>query len=209
MKFKIFIIICFILCVSCKYESKEKLPILNPSDFRIELVDSKLRDVSENHTVSDFSLVNQNGEEITQEDYEDKIYVVDFFFTQCKTICPIMTDNMVKIQNTFVDNEAIKMLSLSVTPEIDSVPVLRTYADKKGVIDGKWNITTGSKKHIYKLARESYFATLDKGDGGLQDFIHTTHFVLVDHKKRIRGVYDGTDNKSVDKLIKDIEILVH
>ena len=116
---------------------------------------------------------------------------------------------MAKIQEIFVDNDHIKFLSLSVTPEIDSIQVLREYANKKGVIDSKWNITTGDKKHIYELARKSYFAVTDEGDGGLQDFIHTTNFVLVDKKKRIRGIYDGTNDDEVQRLIKDIRILLN
>jgi len=163
--------------------------------------------VNKNHTVSDFSLINQNGETITQEDYKDKIYVTDFFFTRCKTICPIMTNNMEKLQETFLEDDEIKLLSISVTPTIDSIPVLREYANQKGVIDSKWNITTGNKKHIYNLARKSYFAVVDQGDGGLQDFIHTTHFILVDKEKQIRGIYDGTNDEEIDQLIDDINLL--
>ena len=101
-----------------------------------------------NHTVSDFKLINQNGDTITQEAYKKKVYVVDFFFTKCGSICPIMTDNMRKIQNKFLANNEIMLLSISVTPDIDIVPILRKYADIKGVIDSKWNMTTGNKKKI-------------------------------------------------------------
>ena len=114
---------------------------------------------------------------------------------------------MGKLQDVFKNDDDIKFLSLSVTPVIDSVPILRAYADKKGVIDAKWNITTGAKKHIYELARKSYFAVLDEGDGGLQDFIHTENFVLVDKKRQIRGYYDGTDDEDIQRLILDIKIL--
>ena len=133
--------------------------------------------------------------------------MADFFFTSCTTICPIMTDNIVKLQEEFLKEDEIMFLSLSVTPEIDSISVLRAYADDKGVIDEKWNVTTGEKKHIYELARKSYFAVLDAGDGGLQDFIHTTNFVLVDKKKQIRGIYDGTNDEEIIRLINDIRIL--
>jgi len=114
---------------------------------------------------------------------------------------------MVKLQDKFINNNEIMFLSLSVTPKIDSVAVLRKYADNKGVIDAKWNITTGDKKHIYELARKSYFAVVEQGDGGLQDFIHTPNFILVDKKKQIRGVYDGTDDSEILRLIDDIKIL--
>ncbi len=195
------------LMYSCDKVSKKQLPIYNPSDFNSELVDKSLRNSYENHTVANFELINQNGKIITQEDYKDKIYVADFFFTRCTTICPIMTNNIWKLQEVFRSNNNVMFLSLSVTPDIDSVAVLREYADKTGVIDSKWNITTGNKKHIYELARKSYFAVVEQGDGGLQDFIHTTNFVLVDKKKQIRGIYDGTEDKEIEQLIDDIKTL--
>ena len=116
---------------------------------------------------------------------------------------------MAKLQEEFLSNNDIMLLSLSVTPEIDSTPVLRTYADDKGVIDSKWNIATGDKKHIYELARKSYFAVVEQGDGGLQDFIHTPNFILVDKKKQIRGIYDGTKDEEIVRLINDIRILTN
>ena len=197
------VVLSFMNCQS----SEKQLPIYNPVNINPKLVDPSIQDVNKNHTVADFSLTNQNGEAVTQEDYKNKIYVTDFFFTRCTTICPIMTDNMGKLQKKFLNDDDIKFLSLSVTPEIDSIPVLKEYATKKGVIDSKWNVTTGSKKHIYELARKSYFAVVDHGDGGLQDFIHTTHFVLVDKKKQIRGIYDGTSDAEIKQLIDDIKIL--
>jgi protein SCO1 len=186
---------------------KKKLSIFNPKDVNPKLVHESLRNKGSNHKVADFSLINQNGDTITQEEYKDKIYVADFFFTRCQTICPVMTSNMGKLQEVFKNEDDIKLLSLSVTPVIDSIPILRAYADKKGVIDAKWNITTGDKKHIYELARKSYFAVLDEGDGGVQDFIHTENFVLVDKKQQIRGFYDGTDIEEIQRLISDIRIL--
>jgi protein SCO1/2 len=200
-------ILIFALVVSCNQENENQLPIYNPVDFEPKLVDKTLRNVNKNHTVSDFNLTNQNGVVITSKDYENKIYVVDFFFTSCPSICPIMTNNMLKIQEEFIDNSQVKLLSLSVTPEIDNVKVLKQYAIEKGVNDSKWNITTGPKKHIYELARKSYFAVVEQGDGGLQDFIHTPNFILIDTKKQIRGIYDGTDENEILRLVEDIKIL--
>lgn len=187
---------------------KDELPVYNPADLNPKLVDKNLQNVSKNHKVADFSLINQNGETITQDDYKDKIYVTDFFFTRCPSICPVMTNNMGKLQEIFIGNDDVMFLSLSVTPEIDSIPVLRDYATKKGVIDAKWNITTGNKKHIYDLARKSYFAVVEEGDGGLQDFIHTPHFVLVDKEKQIRGIYDGTNTEDIQRLTSAINFLL-
>jgi len=203
------IFIVFVTCFVFSCIQTKELPVYNPSDFNPELVDVSLRNTSKNHTVADFELINQNGETITQDHYKDKIYVVDFFFTSCPTICPIMTTNMAELQNEFLKNEDIMFLSLSVTPTIDSIPVLRKYATEKGVIDSKWNVTTGNKKHIYELARKSYFAVVEQGDGGLQDFIHTPNFILVDKKKQIRGIYDGTNNKEIERLVNDLYILTN
>ena len=203
------VFICIVLLLnSCNNIVKTELPVFNPSDFDPKLVDASVRADNKDHKVKDFNLINQNGETISSINYENKIYVVDFFFTKCPGICPIMTDNMLQIQNEFIDNNDILLLSLSVTPEIDSVDVLKKYAIEKGVNDSKWNITTGSKKHIYNLARKSYFAVVDQGDGDLQDFIHTPNFILVDKKKQIRGVYNGTDQKEVSNLITDIYTLL-
>ena len=205
--FLFFFTIIFVPILYFLVKPKSVLPVYNPVDVNPRLVDDAVKHINKNHKVSDFSLINQNGDTITQNDFEGKIYVADFFFTRCQTICPIMTINMGELQEYFKDDDEIKFLSHSVTPIIDSVPVLRAYADKKGVIDGKWELTTGNKKHLYELARKSYFAVLDEGDGGNQDFIHTEQFILVDKKKQIRGFYDGTDAKEMQRIINDIEIL--
>ena len=186
---------------------EKKVPIFNPADVNPKLVDESVVHVRRNHKVADFKLINQNGDTITQDNYAGKIYVTDFFFTRCMTICPIMTNNIWKLQEVFKDDNDIRFLSLSVTPVIDSVSVLKEYAISKGVIDAKWNITTGDKKHIYELARKSYFAVLEEGDGGLQDFIHTENFILVDKKGRIRGVYNGTLALDIQRLQRHIELL--
>lgn len=207
-KSHLLLVILFVVGVlSCNQPSKKELPVYNPSDINLNLVDRDLQEKNINHKVSDFELINQNGEVITQEDYKDKIYVVDFFFTRCPSICPIMTNNMAKLQKEFLNTKEVMFLSLSVTPDIDSIPVLRKYATDKGVIDSKWNVTTGNKKHIYELARKSYFAVVEQGDGGLQDFIHTPNFILVDKKKQIRGIYNGTDDDEIVRLVNDLKIL--
>jgi protein SCO1/2 len=185
----------------------ERLKIYNPIDVNPRLVDASVKNIRKNHTIGDFELINQNGETITQKNYEGKIYIADFFFTRCQTICIAMAYNMSELQEFYKNDDDIMFLSHSVTPVMDSVPVLKAYAEKKGVIDGKWNVTTGPKKHIYELARKNYFAVLDEGDGGEQDFIHTEQFVLIDKERRIRGFYDGTNKDDMQKLKRDVEIL--
>ncbi len=186
---------------------KDRLPVYNPIDVNPRLVDDSVKHISRNHRIGEFELVNQDGKVITKADFEGKIYVADFFFTRCQTICPIMAVNMKDLQEHYRNDPELKFLSHSVTPVMDSVPVLKAYAEKNGAIEGKWEITTGSKKHIYELARKSYFAVLDEGDGGDQDFIHTEQFILVDRSGQIRGFYDGTEKEEMQRLIDDIEIL--
>lgn len=209
-KFAIVLFILSVIIVYCIYsllKPEERLPVFQPDMVNAELVDSTVRYVRKYHTIQDFELFNQNGDTISQEDYKDKIYVADFFFTTCLTICPVMTDHMLKIQEKIKDDPEVLLLSHTVFPKTDSVPVLKKYAEKKGVIDEKWNLVTGSKKHIYNLARKSYLATKSNGDGGPYDMIHTENFVLVDKEKRIRGFYDGTDPEAIEDLIHDIKVL--
>ncbi|MGJ8743488.1 SCO family protein [Polaribacter sp.] len=183
------------------------LKIYNPIDVNPRLVDESMMHINKNHTIAKFELTNQNGKIITNKNYANKIYIADFFFTRCQTICIAMAYNMSELQEFYKNDPDIMFLSHSVTPVIDSVSVLREYADRKGVIDGKWNVTTGAKKHIYELARKSYFAVIEDGDGGENDFIHTEQFVLVDKERRIRGYYDGTEKEDMEKLKKDIVLL--
>jgi len=198
-------IIIFIFYNLLKVE--KKLPIYQPASVNAELVDSTIQYQKKYHKIADFSLTNQNGKTITQDDYKDKIYVADFFFTTCQTICPIMTKNMSEVQKEFIKDNEVMMLSHTVTPDIDTVAQLKRYAIEKGVNASKWNLVTGDKKQIYELARKSYLAVKDDGDGGPFDMIHTENFMLIDKKKQIRGFYDGTDLKEIDRLIDDIKIL--
>ncbi|HIE46034.1 MAG TPA: SCO family protein [Flavobacteriaceae bacterium] len=207
LKFALVFIILGISSIYFLTSQKRKLPVYNPYDVNPKLVDSKIQHVKNGHKIADFNLINQNGKVITQKDYDNKIYVADFFFTRCTTICPIMSTHMADLQKEFKNNDDIKFLSMSVTPVIDSVSVLKAYAETKGAIDTKWNLTTGDKKHIYQLARKSFMAVLDEGDGGIQDFIHTEQFILVDKKKQIRGFYDGTSSEDIQRLIDDIKLL--
>jgi protein SCO1/2 len=209
------LIITFILfsivTVSLFYNAlkpQKTLPIYNPADVNPELVDSTVQFVAKYHTIADFSFTNQNGKTITQKDYEGKIYVADFFFTTCGSICPIMTTNMIDVQKAFADNPKVMILSHTVTPEIDSVPVLKKYALEKGVIDSKWNLVTGDKKDIYSMARKSYLAVKLGKPQELYDMVHTENFVLVDAERRVRGFYDGTKKEEVKKLIEDIQWLL-
>jgi protein SCO1/2 len=207
--FGVFIVLSAII-LSLFYSAlkpKKTLPIYNPADVNPELVDSTIQYKSKYHTIADFSFVNQNGKTITQKDYEGKIYVADFFFTTCGSICPKMTTNLSDVQKAFANNQKVKLLSFTVFPETDSVPVLKAYAKKHNVDDAKWNLVTGDKKEIYTMARKSYLAVKMGKPSELYDMVHTENFVLVDTKKRVRGFYDGTNKEDIKRLIEDITFL--
>lgn len=186
---------------------QKTLPIYNPADVNPELVDSTVQYKSKYHTIADFSFVNQNGDTITQKNYEGKIYVADFFFTTCGSICPKMTTNLADVQKAVLNNPKVMLLSHTVFPETDSIPVLKAYAIKHGVIDSKWNLVTGDKKEIYTMARKSYLAVKLGRPDQLYDMVHTENFVLVDQKRRVRGFYDGTDKEDMKRLLEDIDFL--
>ena len=213
-RYRIFLLTFAVISVLFLYLSfhllnkRKPLPIFNPSDVNPELVDSTIQYISRSHTIADFSFTNQNGKTITQKDYEGKIYVADFFFTTCGSICPIMTTNMVEVQKAFLNNPKVMILSYSVTPEIDSVAVLKAYAEKNHVNDKKWNLVTGDKKQIYTMARKSYLAVKLGKPSELYDMVHTENFVLVDSKRRVRGFYDGTKMEEISRLISDIHFLL-
>lgn len=210
-KYLIFFVIIFTISgVSIfKYvlTPEKKLPIYSPSMVSSELVEQELLHVKKYHRISDFNLLNQNGIEVSHNNYDNKIYVADFFFTTCPSICPIMTGNMAYLQNEIQNND-IMFASFSVTPEIDSVEVLKKYALEKGVNDKRWNLMTGDRKDIYDLARKSYLVVKDNPETGSHDMIHTENFVLVDKERRIRGFYDGTNIEDMNKIISDIKILL-
>ena len=204
----LFVLSCIIITLFYNaLQPKKVLQVYQPNMVNPLLVDSTIQEKRKYHTIADFSLWNQNGENITQNTYADKIYIADFFFTTCPTICPIMTKNMADVQDIILNDPDVLLLSHSVTPQIDSVPQLKKYALEKGVIDAKWNLVTGSKKEIYALARKSYLVAKEDGDGGAFDMIHTENFVLVDKEKRIRGFYDGTSKEEIEKLLEDLQIL--
>lgn len=183
------------------------LKIYNPADVNPELVDTTVQHVAKYHRIADFKFVNQNGDTITQKDYEGKVYVADFFFTTCPTICPGMTKNMRYLQDALAGNEHVKFLSHTVTPDIDSVPVLKAYALKNGVNDQRWNLVTGKKEDIYYIARKSYLAVKTGSPEEMYDMVHTENFVLVDEKRQVRGFYDGTNIEDMERLLEDIHFL--
>jgi protein SCO1/2 len=205
-----FFIIFSIIFIAIAFQllsPKKTLKIFNPVDVNPDLVDSTVQHISKYHTIAPFRFVNQNGDTITEKDYEGKVYVAEFFFTTCQSICVPMNENMLLVQKAIEKNNKAKILSFTVMPEIDSVATLKKYEQKKGINSKKWNLLTGKKEAIYFLARKSFLVVKTQPNESFYDMVHTENFVLVDAKKRIRGFYDGTKKKEIKQLIKDINWL--
>ncbi|MBS1938292.1 MAG: SCO family protein [Bacteroidetes bacterium] len=185
-----------------------ELPVYHPSQLDPRLVDAAVRDVRGEHRIKPFHLIDQNGDSTFLSTVQGKVLLADFFFTSCGTICPKMSTQMQRVQEAFKEDDRVMLLSHSVTPETDSVPVLHAYAQKFGVDHRRWRLLTGDRKQIYDLARTSYFAAVDEGDGGPDDFVHTENFVLVDPQGRLRGFYDGTKAKEADRAMEDMRKLL-
>ncbi|MDO7170663.1 SCO family protein [Mariniflexile sp. AS56] len=206
-----------ILVVGCKSEVKkepsveaetsrvESLPFYNDESFTPHWLIPNSKEEKEFHKIPDFKLTNQLGETVTQNSFDNKIYITDFFFASCPGICPQMTGNMFKLQEEFKEDAEVLFLSHTVTPTRDSVPVLKTYAENNGVIDGKWHLVTGDKTEIYDLGRNQYFVENDLGTPkDINDFLHSENFLLIDKNKHIRGIYNGLNRASMAQLVTDV-----
>lgn len=205
-------IVFILMIISCKKEKKVNkettLPFFNSSLFTPEWISEESSEYKRIHTIPDFNLINQEGEAVTKQTYAGKIYVADFFFVSCPGICPILEKNMSILQEEFVNDNEVLLLSHTVMPSKDSVSILKKYAEDNDVISDKWNLVTGNKSQIYNLARKAYFADEDftktKDENA---FVHTENFVLIDKKGRIRGVYNGTLGLDTKRLIRHIKML--
>ncbi len=197
-------LLVFLLLLSCTDDTR-KLPYYDTPDFTPKW---EMTDANTFHKIRPFKLINQENEVFTEKDIEGKICVTDFFFTSCPGICLRMTNNMSKIQEEFIDDDEILLLSHSVTPDTDSVTVLKQYAKDKEIDFKKWKLLTGDKDEIYDLGRQFYFVEEDEGIEKDDDiFLHTENFVLIDKNRHIRGIYNGLDPNSIQSLIKDIKAL--
>ena len=185
------------------------LPVINPIDLEKEMVDPSvlMERKGYGHTIGDFSFQNQNNETITNNDIEGKVFVAEYFFTTCLSICPIMNAEMQRVYEKYKSQDDFVVLSFTVDPDVDTVAQMKKYAERHDA-GNKWHFLTGNKDELYSLARKSFFVlkpaeAQNIGDAG-SDFIHTNNFVLVDRQRRIRGYYDGTKPTSVDSLMVDI-----
>ena len=208
MKYRLinFIWICFTMA-SCNPENS--VPYYHTADFTPLWAGESNFSKDTLHTIAPFEFTDQDGETVTNASFKNKIYVANFFFTICPGICPKLTANLGKVAETFKDNREVMFISHSVTPDIDSVGQLKKYAIEHGIRSGQWHLITGDKEKIYSLARQSYFAEREIGfQDSTQGFLHTEHFVLVDHDGHIRGIYNGSLELESERLIEDIRLLI-
>ena len=206
------VLIAYFLNTNAIKKRKEQIKVINPIDLPSEMVDPSLINVGVGHKIKPFKFTNQYNELIELKEVEECVFVAEYFFTTCPTICPIMNKQMQRVQKYFTNEKQFKILSFTVHPEVDTVEQLLRYAKKHNAVKNQWHFLTGSKKQLYESARKSFFLlkpaeVKNQGDVG-SDFIHTNNFVLVDKFLQIRGYYDGTNPKEIDKLIRDAENLI-
>ncbi|REA60138.1 SCO family protein [Dyadobacter luteus] len=194
-----------ILAFGCQ---NKKLPILGESETINKLVDGKTVEQIIYPVIPDFSFLNQNGKVVTQSDYKDKIYIADFFFTTCPTICPVMKKNMLLVYEQFKDDQRVGILSHTIDPEHDTPQVLKQYSDDLGLSGNMWTFVTGDREKIFDIGQKHYMVSASTDPDEPGGYIHSGSFVLVDKDKHVRGMYDGTSQASTKELIKDIQTLL-
>ena len=201
-------LIGFITIFNCNpSESEFRLPIYTPADLDPDWVDLSLKNNTDPHVVDNFEFINQNGLVVNEKTVEGKIYIAEFFFTTCPGICPTLTKHTKKIQNEFINDNDVLILSHTVFPEKDSVSVLHAFAEQHNINSTKWHLLTGSKKDLYTISRKGYFAISYQPDLSDDGFIHTENVVLIDKQRRLRGIYNGTNVHEMNRLIEDIYVL--
>lgn len=186
----------------------KKLPYIGEPDVVRKMVDGKEVEETIYPTIPEFSFQNQNGETVTGKSFEGKIYVADFFFTTCPTICPPMKKNLLKVYNLYQNNPGVGILSHTIDPEHDTVAVLKKYADDLGVKGTMWQFVTGNRDKIYEIGEKHYMVSAREDSTEAGGYIHSGHFVLIDKNKHIRGMYDGTTEEGTQLLIEDMEVLL-
>ncbi len=207
---KINVVILFVLLVNCKGTiEEESLPFYNSADFTAEWIEKDDAKYESIHTIDTFAMRNQMGHLITQDSLRGKIYVANFFFTACPTVCPTMVSNLHILQDTFATNKEIRLVSFSVTPWVDSVSRLKEYGKAHNINPEKWHLLTGNKERIYTLGRKSYFAEKQLGLGKEDNaFLHTESMILIDKKGRIRGIYNATEKIDIERITQNIATLL-
>lgn len=196
------------MLAACKNDTEKRLPILGEREPVEKQVNGKTITDTIYQTIPDFNFINQDSASITNRDFDGKIYVADFFFTSCTSICPIMHRNMLNVYNEFQGNEQVKILSHTIDFKYDTPSKLKDYAEKLGVKGDQWQFVKGTKDSVYRLAEKNYLVAVSEDSTARDGFIHQGWFILVDKKRRLRGAYDGTKPDQVDQLIADMKTLL-
>ncbi len=205
IKSKAWIIV--VLLISCGAPKEEKLPIMGRKEITQKEVNGEMVADTIYHQIADFSFTNQDSVEVTHKTFKDQIYIADFFFTSCPTICPIMKTQMLRVYDTIQNLDDVKILSHTIDPEYDTVALLRDFAERLGVTSDKWHFVTGEQEKIYEIGQRSYMVTALEDQSQPGGFVHSGAFILVDKERRVRGLYDGTKADQVNRLIKELAIL--
>lgn len=200
-------ILMALLAFSCQTKTLDTLPFMGNKGVVEREVDGELVVDTVYQTIPDFNFTDQNNQTVSHKQLENKVYVADFFFTTCPTICPAMKRNLLTVYNQYMDNDTVAILSHTIDPAHDSVAVLKDYATRLGVTSGQWYFVTGDKDSVFQIA-QSYLVSAQEDEYAAGGLIHSGHLVLIDKQKRIRGLYDGTEEKDAEKLVKDIAILL-
>jgi protein SCO1/2 len=199
IKYSLSLFVVLLTLLSCR-EEERRLPILGPKE--VQAGDTLY------HTIPDFSFIDQDSSLVTPETFKGSIYVADFFFTTCPTICPKMKREMLRVYEKYKGNEKVKILSHSIDPKHDSVAVLKDYADRLGVAGSQWHFVTGDREVIFDIAQKSYMVSALEDEREPGGVVHSGAFILVDSDRRVRGYYDGTNAEEVDKLMRDMDLLL-
>jgi len=196
-----------VFLAGCTMPKEEKLPIMGRKEINEKEINGKIVSDTTYHQIADFSFVNQDSAVVTHHTFKDQIYIADFFFTSCPTICPIMKTQMLRVHDKIQDMDDVMILSHTIDPEYDTVALLRDFAERLGVNSGKWHFVTGDKERIYEMGQRSYMVTALEDSSQPGGFVHSGAFILVDKDRRVRGLYDGTKADQVDRLIRELAVL--
>ncbi len=197
-----------LVAVGCVDKGTDQLPIMGRSKVVEKKVGGKVVYDTIPHTIADFQFVNQDSTLITNDTFKGKVYVADFFFTSCPTICPLMKKQMLRVYERFRANDKVAILSHSIDPTYDNVAVLKSYAEGLGVSSDKWHFVTGDEDDIFNIGEKSYMVTAGADETAPGGYIHSGAFLLIDMDRRVRGLYDGTIPDEVDILMNDIDRLL-
>jgi protein SCO1/2 len=189
-------------------QNEEKLPVLGRKSVQEVMLNGTKTYDTTFHTIADFAFINQDSVEVSNETFKDKIYVADFFFTTCPTICPIMKTQMLRVYERYKDNDQVMFLSHTIDPDYDTVALLHDFAERLGVSTSRWHFVTGDKEAIYDIGQNSYMVTAMEDEDEPGGYLHSGAFILVDKDRKIRGLYDGTNEDQVNRLINDIPRLL-